>query len=413
MNERYYIGLDVHKKSIQYCVKTADGKIVGEGRIAATREALRAWAGKLKHPWRGAMEATMFSAWIYDVLKPYAEDLKMAHPAMLKAITAAKHSSDPLDARKISDLVRMDWIPSVWVAPPEIRELRVHLRFRNLVVKQSTQVKNRISSMLMENGVEYTKKKLHQKRYFHELLEQIEEVPLSVRQLLRQSRGTLELFQATQRTLVKGLSRDRRLAERVALLQTIPSVGVVTALTWALEIGDPFRFSSVNKALSYCGLVAGRQQSGEREYRQPLSKKRNGNLQTILIEAAHLAPRNNPELRRVYERVEREVHAGAAALAVARKLVAYLMAVDKSKKPFQVREAFQAQSSPTGKDAFPSAPPVEGIAVAQRSSSSRVRVAAPKAGAPLPSAGRCAQPGVATGGSDGKARRYKQVLQPA
>ena len=412
-NEKHYIGLDVHKKSIQFCAKTADGTIVEEGRIAATRQALQQWVAKRPRPWNAAMEATMFSAWIYDELKPHAAQLKMAHPAMLKAISAAKHSSDPLDARKISDLVRMDWIPGVWVAPPEIRELRLHLRFRNLVVRQSTQVKNRISSTLMENGVVYSKEKLHQKKYFHELLEVLDEVPESVRQLLRRSRGTLDLFQSTQRTLLEQLSRDRRLAARVALLQTIPSVGVVTALTWALEIGDPWRFSSVDHAVSYCGLVSARQQSGEKEYRQPLSKKRNGNLQTILIEAAHLAPRYSPLLRQLYDKVKQEEHAGAAALAVARKLVAYLLAVDKSKKPFQVREPSTAQSSPTGKSASPSAPPVEGSAVAQRSSPSRVRVAAPKAGAPLTSAGRCAQSGVATGGSDGKVRRYKQIPKPA
>ena len=96
-------------------------------------------------------------------------------------------------------------------------------------------------------------------------------------------------------------------------------------------------------------------------------------------------------LRAVHDKVEREAHAGAAVLAVARKLVAYLMAVDKGGKPFQVREANtaaaapEALSSPTG-SASPSPPPVGKKRVAQRSSPSRVRVAAPKSGAPLTTA---------------------------
>lgn len=411
-NEIHYIGLDVHKKSIQFCAKTADGTIVDEGRIAATHHALRQWSTSRSQPWKGAMEATMFSAWIYDALKPYAEELKVAHPAKLKAITEAKHSSDQLDARSISDLVRINWIPAVWVAPPEIRELRLHLRFRNLAVRQATQVKNRIGSTLMEHGVEYNKQKLHRSKYFHQLLEELKEVPESVQELLRTSRGTLELFQATQRSLLGQLLRDERLSRRVELLMTIPGVGVVTAVTWALEIGDPWRFPSVEKAMSYCGLVAGRQQSGEKEYRQPLSKQRNGNLQSILIEAAHLAPRYNPVLRKFYDKVKEEVHTGAAVIAVARKLVAYLLAVDKSGKPFQMREAQPAvntQSSPTGTLASPSAPPVGEKGEAQRSSPSRVRKAAPKTGAPLTTAGRCAKAAVATGGSDGKAKRKKQA----
>jgi transposase len=60
-------------------------------------------------------------------------------------------------------------------------------------------------------------------------------------------------------------------------------------------------------------------------------------LQTILIEAAKLAPRYNPQLRAVHEREVKGGNRNQATLAVARKLVAYLMAVDKSGKPFQVR----------------------------------------------------------------------------
>src|ERR1700677_2149226 len=102
----HYIGLDVHKKTISYCIKTADGRIVGEGKLQATRLALRSWAEDLREPWWGAMEATLFSAWIYDTLKPYAEKLVMGHPARMKAITAGKKKSDTIDARTIADLLR-------------------------------------------------------------------------------------------------------------------------------------------------------------------------------------------------------------------------------------------------------------------------------------------------------------------
>jgi transposase len=68
MNEIYYIGFDVHKKSVSYCAKTASGEIIREGELPARREALRAWAAAQSQPWRGAMEATLFSAWIYDTL---------------------------------------------------------------------------------------------------------------------------------------------------------------------------------------------------------------------------------------------------------------------------------------------------------------------------------------------------------
>src|SRR5215469_13983061 len=96
----HYIGFDVHKKTISYCVKTADGTIVEEGTLRATHLALREWAEKRQEPWHGAMEATLFSGWIYDALKPYAVELQMGHPAMMKAIGASKKKNDKLDARK-------------------------------------------------------------------------------------------------------------------------------------------------------------------------------------------------------------------------------------------------------------------------------------------------------------------------
>ena len=66
MNAIHYIGLDVHKKTIAYCVKTADGQIVEEGTLQAQRMELRRWAKRRQVAWQGAMEATLFSAWIYD-----------------------------------------------------------------------------------------------------------------------------------------------------------------------------------------------------------------------------------------------------------------------------------------------------------------------------------------------------------
>jgi len=62
----YYIGLDVHKKTISYCVKDAAGCVHQEGRIGSTRRELDAWIGTLPQPRMIAMEATIFTGWIYD-----------------------------------------------------------------------------------------------------------------------------------------------------------------------------------------------------------------------------------------------------------------------------------------------------------------------------------------------------------
>jgi len=147
-----YIGFDIHKKTISFCAKAQDGHILDEGTIAARRDDLKAWAKERPRPWVGAMEATLFTGWIYDYLKPLAQKLKVAHPPMLKAIAASKKKNDQVDARKIADLLRCDLLPECYMAPSPVRAMRRVLRYRNLVVRQATRMKNRIAGLLMETG---------------------------------------------------------------------------------------------------------------------------------------------------------------------------------------------------------------------------------------------------------------------
>ena len=234
-------------------------------------------------------------------------------------------------------MVRCEWLPVCYVAPPEIRELRRLLRYRSMVVRESVRMKNKIAGLLMETGSPYNKEKLHRKRYFAELVKSLEEVPESVKDLLRLTRGAMEIFEATQKQLVKRLLADKGLGARVERLASIPGVGEITALTWALEIADPHRFPSSSDVMSYCGLTAALKSSAGKEQRGPISKQRNAWLQTTLIEAAKLAPHWNAQLAAVHQHELSRGHRNRATLVVARKLAAYLLAVDKSGKPFQLR----------------------------------------------------------------------------
>src|SRR6266446_4316167 len=334
MQTMYYIGLDVHKRMISYCVKDGSGAIHAEGAIPATRFDLDRWMKTLPQPWTAAMEATVFTGWIYDHLQPHAAGLKVAHPLMLRAIAAAKKKNDRIDASKICDCLRCDFLPECYMASTAIRERRRTLRYRNLLVRQMVQMKNKIGMLLMEAGVSYNKQRLHKAGYFRELLASNPDIDEGLCSLLRLCRETVVRLGKTESALVRSLERDSSLMERVERLMTIPAVGPITALTWALEVGDAKRFSSIKKAISYCGLCGAERSSADITKRMPLSKQRNKHLQTVLIEAAKMAPRNSPELAMVYEQEKQKGNANRATLAVARKLVAYLVAVDRRQKEF-------------------------------------------------------------------------------
>lgn len=334
MERLYYIGLDIHKKTISYCVKQVDGKIMQQGKLAADRKTLLKWMGGLPGPWLGAMEATLFTGWVYDFLKPYAVDLKVAHPEMLKAITAAKKKNDRADAEKIADLLRVNLLPECHMLSEELRELRRILRYRNMIVRTAVKMKNKMSGLLMEVGATYSKEKLHRRKYFNNLLERIEDVPDSVKNMLQLSRSSLEMFEAVQKKFVRTLREDKLIRERVQRLISIKGIGEVMALTWVLETGDSSRFHNAHQAISYCGLCSAQRESAGKEQRGPISKKRNKHLQTMLIEAAKLAPRWNPQLAAIHEKELKNGHRNRATLAVARKLVEYMLAVERQQKDF-------------------------------------------------------------------------------
>src|SRR6201986_2215333 len=281
----YYIGLDVHKRTISYCVKDAAGHVHQEGKIGSTRRELDAWIKTLPRPRTIAMEATIFTGWIYDHLLPHAEKVKVAHPLMLRAIAAAKKKNDRIDAGKIADCLRCGFLPECHMASTEIRDRRRTLRYRSLVVKQMVQMKNRVSGLLMETGVSYNKQRLRR-------------------------------------------------------LRTVPGVGPITALTWALEIGDYTRFSSIKQAISYCGLCGDENSSADKVMRMPISKQRNKHIQRVLIEAAKLATRESPELAMIRARELERGNPNRATLAVARKMVTYMLAVERRQQDFVPAEQF-------------------------------------------------------------------------
>ena len=336
----YFIGLDVHKKTISYCVKDAAGCVHGEGKIGSTRRELDAWVRTLPQPRMIAMEATIFTGWIYDHLLPHAESVKVAHPLMLRAIAAAKKKNDRIDAAKIADCLRCDFLPECHMAPTEIRDRRRILRYRNLVQRQTVQMKNRISGLLMETGVTYDKLRLHRMGYFSRLLSSNGEIEDSVRPLLKLCREHIDRSIQVDRALLRSLHRDPLLTERVRRLRTVPGVGPITALTWVLEVGDTSRFRSIKQAVSYCGLCGEEKSSADRVMRTPISKQRNKHIQKMLVEAARMAPRYSQELALLYERERQRGNANRATLAVARKMVAHMLAVDRRKTDFIAAQRF-------------------------------------------------------------------------
>ena len=186
----------------------------------------------------------------------------------------------------------------------------------------------------------YNKRRLHKVGYFADLMAANEEINPCVRPLLKLSREQIERAHKLDYALVSSLERDPLLAERLRRLRTVPGVGPITALTWALEIGDFTRFRSIKQAISYCGLCGDENSSADKVMRMPLSRQRNKHIQRVLVEAAKLAPRESHELALIRERELQRGNPNRATLAVARKMVCYLLAVERGQRDFVPVEEF-------------------------------------------------------------------------
>jgi transposase len=160
-------------------------------------------------------------------------------------------------------------------------------------------MKNKIAVRLMEAGVSYNKQKLHKAGYFRELLAS---KPTSTMGggpcCVCAAKWWFGEKDRERFGAVSGTSRIAAGTNRAAHDHPggWPDHGADLGIGgWRVR-----RFSSIKKAINYCGLCGAEKRSADTIQRTPLSKQRNKHLQTILIEAAKLAPRNSPALAMLY-----------------------------------------------------------------------------------------------------------------
>ena len=106
-------------------------------------------------------------------------------------------------------------------------------------------------------------------------------------------------------------------------------------------MGDTSRFHTIKQAISYCGLCSAERSSADKVMRTPISKQRNKHIQQVLVEAARLAPRYSDELALLYERERQRGNGNRTTLAVARKMVAWMLAVERRNADFMPAGEFK------------------------------------------------------------------------
>jgi transposase len=270
---------------------------------------------------RVGMEASGHARWFERLLSELQFELWMGDAAEIRTKRIRKQKTDRQDAQLILQWLLEDRFPRIWGASGENRDLRQLLWHRHRMVQTRTRLMNQLQAVALNEGLR-GKKRLWGKAG-REQLEGFRLAPWAS----RRRRDLLELLDRLNPTIAELTQAIEQEVERCPEAQrrmTHPGVGPLTALAFVLIIGTPERFGSGKPIASYLGLVPSEESSGDRRRLGHITKQGNSLLRFLLVEAAQVTVRSDPEWRGKFFHLAMRRGRKIAKVAMARRLAVRL-----------------------------------------------------------------------------------------
>jgi len=321
-----YIAFDAHKRYTHARVEDEKGNRLDERRIEHCPGALRTYLGQWGAGTPVALETVGNWYWMVDEIEQAGMRPQLVQARKAKLMMAMVNKSDRLDCAGLNRLQRTGTLPTVWIPPGDLREVRELTRTRTVLVRQRTRLKNRIHATLAKYGLRIEGASDLFGRLGMTLLEKaLPRLPQAAGYTAQMLLGLIGTLNEDIAALEKRV--EERLAESVELrlLQSIPGVGFVLAAVILLEIGEVSRFVDAEHLASYCGTTPRIHQSGQSRRYGQVRTDVNRYLKHALYEAANavcvhrLHPRY-AHAGQLYERIRRKKNHQKAIGAVARHL---------------------------------------------------------------------------------------------
>lgn len=283
------VGIDYHQSTVRVAVLSSSGKLVGSRNLANSVEEVVSYVGGFGSVQGVALEACTGSAHFADELrKASGWSVELCHPGYVQRMRHNPDKSDASDSWLLGDLQRVGYLPKVWLAPEELRDLRTLVRHRWNLVASLKQQKLRVRALLRRERVSlppdvrnvWSKRgrawlssipgfREHTRWVFEELLSLI---------------GNLE------ERIARCTKRLNELAKQDALIQELmkhSGVGAVTATLMRAEIGTFTRFRRGKELSRFCGMTPRNASSGAKQADAGLIKAGNPVLRASLIQVGH------------------------------------------------------------------------------------------------------------------------------
>lgn len=282
-----FVGLDYHQNGVQVCVLSRGGDVLMNGRCENDWERIVRRVSRYGQAVHVAIESCCGAADLAEELVTHTGwSVDLAHPGYVNRMKQNPDKSDYSDGRMLADLVRVGYLPRVWLAPREIRELRQVVRYRQQLINERRNVKLRIRAVLREqrvyfgSGRAWSQPWLTWVRHCEDLREPVAWI---VDRHLDRLDSLGDELQAVETRLTETTKND----SVVAKLLSLPGIGPVTAWVLRAEIGRFDRFRTGKQLSRFCGLTPRNASSGDRQADAGLIKAANRELRAMLIQAAH------------------------------------------------------------------------------------------------------------------------------
>jgi transposase len=288
-----YTGLDLSRKRLDVHVLSKTGETVEITQAPPDADGLRGLVqrmGRHGEPITAAIESMNGARFVHDQLELAGWTVDLADAKKVKGLAPLACKTDKIDAWVLAELCRRDLVPAIWLPSPEVRGARERARWRLHLVRHRVALKNRIHSALMTFGHPCPVSDL----FGVEGRRRLDALALP-EPWAGDVRAALRLIDELDRDIDACEAELRRIGTDhayVPLLKTVPGIGDILGYTIAAELGDISRFASPKKLCGYTGLCPRVYQSGDKDYRGPLSKKGPIYLRWALIEAAVHASRH-------------------------------------------------------------------------------------------------------------------------
>jgi transposase len=321
---RYSVGLDYHQDFVQVCVLDEAGKIVKNTRVPNDWRKVVA-AVPSGGVVQAALEACCGAADLADELVERAGwSVSLAHPGFVARMKQNPDKTDFSDARLLADLLRVGYLPKVWLAPAELRELRRLVRYRQQKVDERRNVKLRIRAILRDHRLRIDDARPWTKAWLRSLTA-LQQIGGDSAWILEQHLTALTRLNAEIRQV------EQRLEERVAddalvrKLREQKGIGLITAATMRAEIGRFDRFRTGKQLARFCGLTPRNCSSGNKQADAGLIQAGNPQLRAVIVEGVHRIMRHDERWLKLAQQLKRRgKHTCLVVAAVANRYIRWL-----------------------------------------------------------------------------------------